>query len=674
MAREVDFLQELKRSYEAAKTTPLTATGASADGWVTQVAPNIIRWVMDPDFLNFGSVADVWRQYQILRDYFELRCPICNPGTTKDGDYGDCWGKTREQLAAEVLLEFNPRLQEDECPSCHITRGQLEEEGFFRGFNQMHLVIGQRAGKSVTAAIIATYIEHWLIVTGLATPGGLFQFFGTAKRDPFEVAFLASSAVQAEDTVWAKYIGLREEAPWFRRFTTWIQQAEKNQESADSTPWKYTVSKKKITIGHPAIKLNMVSLSANSGANRGRTRPAAFIDELAYFTGQDSRLSAREAYRAMERSLRTLRSRTKLYGGPSWIGSIFSVTSPLSRSDYTWELLRTAPKLKRMYFQHRPTWEFTPFESRESLADEFMKDPVGAERDYGANPPGSAFPFIINQPRFCQTVLADVPTLIQLGTRTFEDELKNTYVGAYVMSAAYDFSRRPHIITLDAGESFDSFAMTISREDIVEGTDGPYKVTVVVMTFRIVPELNKPVWFDSVVRLIEELKDKISIASVEFDRWQSTSMIQQIRNMGIRAEKRSLSKDDVAMFRANAMEGRVRMPRPHADDFDGTNFTKISHLDMHMESIALAELFELQEDPDTRVVSNPLKNKGRRGEHSDDVIRTVFHANRIIQASGISDVQTDNSKRTRRERVEQSGRDWSTRGGVVRPLMPRRTR
>lgn len=674
MGREVDFLQDLKRSYESAKTAPLSSTGASADGWVTQTAPNIIRWVMDPDYLNFPSVADVWRQYQILRDYFELRCPVCNPGTIKDGDKGDCWGKSRDELAAEILLEFNPRVQEDECPSCHMTRSQFEEEKLFRGYNQMHLVIGQRAGKSVTAAIIATYVEHWLITTGLSTPGGLFHLFNTTKRDPFEVAFLASSAVQAEDTVWAKYIGLREESPWFQRFTTWIQQAEKNQESTGSTPWKYVVSKKKISNGHPSLKLNLVSLSANAGANRGRTRPAAFIDELAHFTGQDSRLSAREAYRAMERSLRTLRSRTMMYGGPSWVGSMFSVTSPLSRSDYTWELLRKAPKLQRMYFQHRPTWEFTPFETRESLADEFMKDPVGAERDYGANPPGSAFPFITNQPRFCQTVLTDLPPIVQIGSRTFEDQLKNQYVGAYLISAAYDFSRRPHIITLDAGETFDSFAMTISREDTMESGDRAVKVTVVVATFRIVPEPNRPVWFESIVTLIDELRSKISIAVVEFDRWQSSALIQQIRNFGIRAEKRSLTKDDVAMFRTNAMEGLVRMPRPHADDFDGTTFTKISHLSMHMESIPLAELFELQEDPDTRVVSNPLKNKGARGEHSDDMIRTVFHANRIIQASGVSDTQTDNSKRARRERVEQTGRDWTSRGGVVRPLMPRRTR
>lgn len=668
MPREVDFLQDLRKSYEAAKVTPLTRTGATADGWITQVAPNIIRWAVDAEYLNFPSVQNVWGQYQALRDYFELRCPICNEGTTKDGDQGDCWGKSPEELRAEHLLEFNPLIQEDQCPSCKVTRSQFEEDRLFRGFNQMHMVIGQRAGKSVLAAIIATYIEHWLIATGLATPGGLAEYFGTVKRDPFEIAFLASSAVQAEDTVWAKYVGMREEAPWFQRFTSWITEAEKNQESTGGGHWTYSVSKKKISIGHPAIRLNMVSLSANAGANRGRTRPAAFIDELAYFTGQDSRLSAREAYRAMERSLRTIRSRSQMYGGPSWAGSIISVTSPLTRSDYAWELLRNAPKLKRMYFQHRPTWRFSPFETREGLNDEFLKDPIGAERDYGANPPGTAFPFIVNQQRFATTVLTDIPPIVSLGTRTFTDQVGHSYVGVTLLGAAYDFTRRGHYLTFDAGETFDSFAMTLSREDFVEGGDRPRKVTVVVSVFRVVPEADKPIWFDSVVALVAELKEKINIVRVEFDRWQSTAPIQSIRNLGVHAEKRSLTKDDIKMFRSDAFEGRVKMPRPHADDFDGTTFLKVSHLDMHMESIPLAELFELQEDPDTFVVYNPNKNKGRRGEHSDDMIRTIMHANRIIQASGVSNEQTDNSKRARRERVEQSGNDWSSRGAVVRPM------
>src|SRR5580700_4665234 len=98
------------------KISDLTTTGTISNEYVingidlTVRARNVIEWSTGERFLNIPSIWKHVRQYQVLRDFHQLRCPCCNKGS------GDCWGKKPEQLKAEILLEWNPKLEEDQCP------------------------------------------------------------------------------------------------------------------------------------------------------------------------------------------------------------------------------------------------------------------------------------------------------------------------------------------------------------------------------------------------------------------------------------------------------------------------------------------------------------------------------------------------------------------------------
>src|SRR3990167_4107826 len=138
------------------------------------VAPNVIEWVSSEKFLGFPNLFGSpgwqpdnvtpeitpphWGQYQLLRDICQLRCPVCNPfDPTGDGP-ANPWGKTKMELEAEVLLRWTP--DGFRCPKCGGTRDDFLEDGLIQDYNTALAVIGMRSGKSASAGLNATYLDH----------------------------------------------------------------------------------------------------------------------------------------------------------------------------------------------------------------------------------------------------------------------------------------------------------------------------------------------------------------------------------------------------------------------------------------------------------------------------------------------------------------------------------
>lgn len=124
--------------------------GLDADGRaLVDPAPNAIEWVVRPEWCNAPTVYEHVRQYQVIRDYFQLRCPVCNPGGTGPGQPGDLMPepghpRSKMYLESEILLVWSNRHQDDVCPRCGLTRAELAGDGFLSPFNQLHIIAGQR--------------------------------------------------------------------------------------------------------------------------------------------------------------------------------------------------------------------------------------------------------------------------------------------------------------------------------------------------------------------------------------------------------------------------------------------------------------------------------------------------------------------------------------------------
>lgn len=631
--------------------------------YLANPAPNIIEFVSGPAYLNIPSLFEYTRQYQVLRDFFQYRCPICNPLTP---EAIDCWNKPRSYLESEVLLVWSSKYKEDVCPKCGLTRTELLLDRAIQRYNQLHGIVGMRSGKTATVGLIGAYLEHRLINISLSeSDGKLSSYFGLLPKQPFEVTYIASTEVQSNDTIWAYYRNFRSDSPWFKRYVTWVKKEEKNQDTpAGMERWKYQETIREIENGHMGVKFN--SKNSNSSGLAGRTRIGSFVDEISRFKQTESSLGAEESYRVMENSLRTVRSAVLNRDLLEWFGLMVSISSPISIDDKGMELLYTSTNIKSMYAFHYATWEFNPMEKREYYDEAFEKDPVGTERDFGAKPPLAANPLVIDPQRFeTIAVVENLKPTAKIDIIPFIDKTNQRYHRAQMVECQLkrDMSR---YICFDAGQNFDSFAGACGHLEIRQLPDDKVEyVTVVDWVMRILPSKDMDVWFDSCVDIVDFQKGFQKIAQVEFDRWNSVTLIQQIRNLGVRAEQKSIKAEDYIKFVADALMGRIQLlPKDIEDDALDPPFKS-------PQGVGIYELERLERSIDDKKVYNPQKGK-RRGYNSDDVAVVLVHLHKMCQDSQIMPTGVKLRSREARLKREEVGGQQFQMGGQGRLFNPNR--
>ena len=557
-------------------------------------APNIIEWVTRPEYLNFiienedsdniKTVYDHYGQFQTLRDFFELLCPICSRPDDKD-----CWDKSRESLESQPLLVWNKTYKDDECPRCKTTRQELIESKLFQNYDMMLLIVGGRAAKSTTAGLIASYIEHKIL-----TYPSPQKLFGQAPRQLFEISFVATTAKQSEKTVFESYKGLRKGSAWIQNYIRVLKSKER---------WRgelYDESTRIVRYKH--INTYFESFTSNSSGIAGGTRIASFIDELARFDSTESKRSAQEIYRVFNLGLKTVRSVRKSKIIPNCFGTLGITTTPISTTDYSMRLGNKAPQLKNMFFIHKPTWKFNPNEPFENFAEDFKLDPVGAERDFGANPPNAERPLILEPERFKQCIIdnALMPTADFIDTYP-KDSFGKEYVGKVVKFCRID-GMTEKVIFGDAGKTGDSFALACAHGELIND------LWVVVFDWVLtVRPVKYTVSFDSALGVIEKVAEKQIIKMVRFDRWNSESIIQSLRfKNNIDADVFTVGVEHYMSFVQDAYSGRIKMLAPKEDDAG-----KNPYADMSDEGRAIHELLHLERSLDLKRVDH------KSGEHND---------------------------------------------------------
>lgn len=528
------------------------------------------------------------------------------------------------------------------------------------------------SGKSVTAALIGSYVEHRVLTIAHSFPGGLHAYLGLVIKDPWEMTFLASNEVQGKDTIWAKYRAYRANSPWFKRYTAWVKEEEKHQTTPPGMErWEYSETDRVIKNEHPDLGALIInSLNSNSSGLRGRTRIFNGLDEIAYMKGGESAMSADEIYRATDNSLQTVRSRARANGREAWLGLMCSVSSPRHKNDKSMRLWREAEggKVPGMLAYKYATWEFNPYEPRENFAAMYAKDPVGAERDFGANPPMAASPLIHDTVRFRDLVIGDHEQAAQFEYPRFT-ESGHDYIGIQVFHSSLRLQGN-YFIAFDAGKNFDAFAGACGHGETIVDEQGTERVvTVIDWVARILPPLGCEVYYDNVHAVLVKLQRMMQITEVEFDRWNSTQLIQQIRRSGMRAETKSLKNEDWTRFRTDAYSGLVRMLSPAPGEInDKTGEFIVDPPLMTPQCCALYELEALERDPETGKVWNSKKGE-QRGYESNDVAQVIVHVHKMVQGQGYSQKNDDRSRDAAKRRSEADAARFmqARQGGVFNP-------
>jgi len=651
-------------------------------------AANLIEWTTDPRFLDFSLAFGHWGQYQFLRDIAQLRCPICNPFDKDSEGPGRCWGKTRMELEGEVLLEWSADINGDVCPKCRGTRDEFVRDGLLYDYNTAIVCVGARAGKSATAGVLATYLEHVVYSIAQFDRDRLARQLGQAPGTRFDIAFVASTGKQAEKTIWDWYTNFRERGPWIRRYVKRVKELEAAQPRIGLKRWEYS-EEGKTAIRNGLIRVELDSLTSNSGGMAGATRLAAFVDELARFDLTESKRGADEVWRVLSMSLKTIRRAASLSAGafpPYLFGMKIATSSPMSGDDKMMSLLSKQDVLDRMLALHLATWEFNPFMPREAFAEEYAEDPIQAERDFGANPPLTETPLIEDVPRFAKSIEPSLSPTTLFRTIYPEDALGRQYIGIEFEDSIIS-PEMPRFVCFDAGASFDSFAGAMAHPAWVEiapdpndqeAKGRPRRILVVVYDWiaRILPteRPKRTVWFDSVVKMVERIKDCFRLTQVCFDRWQSEALIQDIRAFGVQSEQASIVAKDFVAFKSECYGGKVKLlpPARLSDGRYELEFTQTGQLvmnrtpiEMSAAGVGIYELVKLSRDESLKKVFNPMKGK-KRGYDSDDVAQVIVGVHRMIhQAFADDPAKTGQKDRLRREQM--GGEQWGG-GGIAHTM------
>lgn len=560
-------------------------------------APNPIIFSEHKKFIGIPELYPF--QFTTLCNFFELRCPICN-------DLEEISNDLNFPRHKQILFEY------DVCPKCGHNKFSDPEKLFF--YNELVGCGGMRGSKSALAALIAHSIVHNTLCTE-----NLQERLKILKGQTLEGAFVAVSATQAEETVWDHFINFYERSEWYQNYVAQLKRIEK------STSGEYALGKlikdrseKYLYFGDRNLLLK--ALHSNSASLAGRTRLFAIIDELSRFDTGASKKSALEVYRVMKNSLTTVGSavdtlrKEKVFDLPD--SRMICISSPIAAEDFTMQLLKEAVHFKRMYSFHAPTWVMNPTVTRESLSDAFLRDPLGAERDYAANPPGAENPFIDDPKRVEACIDSKTPSAFTFKDRKF----RNTVQGIdfdYITIDLIDVKYRnlfDYIVACDPGRKNDSFAISMGHlDDDVVVIDGALEVR---PYGKEDASSRYEVHFPSLRDILFQLNRLLSLKLVVYDRWNSLSDLDALRDKNILAVGENLDREDHIRFYEDIRAKRIRFPKREHDFLDPV-------LNRGMPcSKALHELVRLNDN-------GKKVDHGPRG--SNDLIQTWVNIHKAIR-------------------------------------------
>lgn len=404
------------------------------------------------------------------------------------------------------------------CPSCGATKSKLVRKGRLPFYWEIALKMGQRSGKSaMVGGQFSPYITHRMLK--LQKPNTVYNLM---QSNLFHGTFTALTYQQAKDTLWEFYYGALLENPWFQNYHSMLRDYE-NQYGEKLLKFNDTF------VQYRHRSLMYYPSGPDMRVLRGRTRIQAGVDEIGYFDNSAGskkvKMSARGVYEALERSLLTVRAKADslLKAGFDNIltGYFTNCSSPAHIRDMICELTRRAEHSKRLYGRTLPTWEVNPNVPREALEEEFSKDPVGAMKDYGAEPPLTSNPFLSSADQILN--LTNEAKKNRVVVKHKQRRSKNDgSITRYATLPKIGKTTKPSVLGIDAGYSNNSFSLVCGS--LMKNGLQKFDVLVEVQPLPGIP-LNYTLIYDNVIGpMIEARNVKVVVA----DRWNSLKLLSDM--------------------------------------------------------------------------------------------------------------------------------------------------
>jgi hypothetical protein len=512
-------------------------------------AANFYEFTTNKNFIG-GDMKPFAKQLQVGLNLFSEYCPNCsNKKFVCDIPL---------EASYEEILNNVQLLEHGKCPKCKARKSSLILDGVLSDHVEFCGLVGQRAGKTAVAGMLDAYTQHKFLKC--KNPARLY---GLLSSQTLIATYTATDFTQAKETVWDPIYNMMNDSNWFKNYHKMLKYyGDKYGEEFFSIKQEFYRYKHKRMLGYPT--------GPNKRALRGRTRYFGTIDEIGWFSTENSkqiRMNADEIYSAMERSFLTLRTKIKSLrrqGMDNIPTPMFiNISSPSSIKDKIMRLYVDSKKSKKIYGIKYATWEFNPSIKKEDLDEEFDRSPQDANRDYACNPPRSSNAFI--------SKLSMLKSAFSQKKKNALDVVQSRVVmgNKQVMMSGrvhYNWKNKKfqRIMALDAGYTSNSFAFCIGHiEHGICYIDG---------ICEIIPNHDAPISHsDLYENVLLPIALDMNVRLIVSDRWQNIKILQDIQseiieNIGddseVVIEQYSVKYLDFDNLRQAVFDGSIIFPKP----------------------------------------------------------------------------------------------------------------
>ena len=551
--------------------------------------------------------------YNLLGEY----CPRCTSNKWLDINNIPVDMDVRD-LARKVTL-----LERGVCPKCSATKSSLILNDELVDYNQLVLILGQRAGKSSFTATLASNIVHRL----LKAPKLSDICAGIQEFTPLTMTVVGLTSSRAIRLLWNPITEIIKSSSWFEQYFSLLDHYGKkyDKELYKSMTLFYRFFTKNLDL-YPSGPLKRTL--------RGDTRFFSAVDEICWFPfklagnsdseeEEDERehANADEVHQSLENSLTTVR--TEVYSlykkGINIIptGINVNISSPSSKKDKGMRLLKESvnPEALSLGLQ-LATWQINPLYTRDHpiIKSAYAKNPVRADRDFGAKPPDITSS-IFNADRILPLFRGE-PNPFVLSRDRNADFTVATLVNQLGSSRNWN----PQVLTIDAGVINNSFAITIGERDGVD--------MIVNFVAEIIPVNGFPISFSQMYRrVILPLVQACNVVYLAADRWNSLSTLHQIRddtNNRCLSASVTLGPRDFDSFITSVSSGNMTFPRLE-EDF---NLEKVLETENYKDELVGKPISHLFLQFMTVQETNKVFTKAEG--YTDDLLRSVVVLHRVL--------------------------------------------
>lgn len=521
--------------------------------------PNFYEFCMDEN----GANSPLWaRQFYFCLTLLGEYCPTCSH--PKFSKHIRDFPKIMDPHDVPKYLKL---MRYGRCPKCGKSKLDHYKAKTMNPYQEVACVAGQRIGKSLMTALISAYLTHKYVK--IPNPARMYGLLKTTLMGTF-VGLTYDKAIQQ---LWLPYKNILLDSPWFKGLHEML---------------KYTGERKGqelVKFGNTLHYLHKAILMYPSGPNkktlRGNTRIIAAIDEADFFLNDEDgaeqeRMNGAEVHASLKNSLFTIRLAWKRLVKQGFVNlpNAFQleVSSPSSiRGVLTTRAFENLDLPGKIYAIHLPTWDVHPDATEKSIRAEYPDDPEKVERDFGANPPMADSPFLtIEQANMMQGKKPNLVKYKYVQKRAPNGQLRRA---AKIVEAIEPSILPPAIMALDAGFSFNSFALSIGN--VYTDKDGSRTVHFPVI-LEVIPQKGVSVIDYTAMAdfILYPLIEKYNVQVVLADRWNSLKLLHDIdsRYEGrVMSDQYSLKYRDFFLVKSYIETGSIIVPATEArtdDDRD----------------------------------------------------------------------------------------------------------